>query len=186
MKDITNLKEEVARKFGRDIESPSNFDALSLEIKRDTGEDVSVSTLKRIWGYVKYEHHPRNEILSIIAKYVGYKDWKDFVESTDLNDTSDFLNKDVVESKSLSKGAIVHIAWAPNRECELEYIGNSCFKILSARNSKIREGDTFICHLIAKGEPLMCSEVVRDGKEIAECYVAAKIRGLHSVKVKSS
>ena len=186
MKDLRKLKEEIAVKFGKGITTPANFDALSFEISKTTGKDISVSTLKRIWGYVKYPHEPRHEILSILSQYIGYKDWNDYINSEGISDTSHFLNKELVESGKLKGGEIIQVAWAPNRVCEFRYLGDNRFEVVEARNSKIQKGDTFLCRIIAKGEPLMCSNIIRNGRIAAEGYVAARSRGLHELKIKIS
>lgn len=185
MNDLAKLKADVELKFGREINTPSAFDSLFLEIKKDTGKEVSVSTLKRVWGYVRYDHHPRHEILSILSKYLGFKDWNDYLASNSVLDSSAFLTKDVIESRNLKEGDRILIGWAPNRACELKYLGNSFFEVVKAQNSKIRDGDTFSCSVMAKGEPLMCCSIKRDGKLIGECYIAAKSRGLNKLAIKS-
>ena len=184
MKDISNLKEEIELKFGRRISTPAVFDSLYLDIKKETGKEISVSTLKRIWGYVDYPHEPRLEILSVLSQYLGYKDWKDYSSSTTATDFSDFLNKDFIDTKKLEGGEIIQISWAPNRTCTLKYLGNYLYEVLNALNSKIKKGDRFSCSIIAKGEPLMCSSILREGQPYAECYIAAKNRGLSQVSIK--
>ena len=184
MKDISNLKEEIELKFGRRITTPGVFDALYLDIKKETGKEISVSTLKRIWGYVTYPHEPRLEILSVLSQYLGYRDWKDYSTSTGAIDVSDFLNKDIIDTKKLEGGEIIQISWAPNRTCSLKYLGDYFFEVLNALNSKIKKGDIFSCSIIAKGEPLMCSSILRGGQPYAECYIAAKNRGLNQVSIK--
>ena len=186
MKDLRKLKEEIAMKFGKDIATPANFDALSLDISKTIGKDISVSTLKRIWGYVKYSHEPRYEILSILSQYIGYKDWNDYFNSDGVSDTSTFLNKETVVTNHLKGGEIIHVSWAPNRICKFKYLGDNRFEVVEARNSKIQKGDTFLCQIIAKGEPLLCSRIIREGEEVAEGYVAARSRGLHELKIKST
>lgn len=184
MKDISNLKEEIELKFGRRISTPSVFDSLLLDIKKDTGKELSLSTLKRIWGYVEYPHRPRLDTLSILSQYLGYKDWKDYISSHSPTDFSDFLNKDIIESKKLKVGEVIQISWAPNRICILQYLGDLRYEVKSALNSKIKDGDIFSCSIIAKGEPLMCSSIVRNGQPLAECYIAARSRGLNKVSIK--
>ena len=75
---IENLKREIGLKFGRTIESAADFDSLSIDIGKNISETVSPSTLKRVFGYVKYDAEPRASTLSILARYVGYSGWSDF------------------------------------------------------------------------------------------------------------
>lgn len=184
MNDISKLKDDIELKFGRKITTPSVFDSLCLDIKKDTGKEISQSTLKRLWGYVKYPHQPRVEILSILSQYIGYKDWKDYIFSDNAVDFSDFLTKDIIESKRLKGGEIIQMSWSPNRICILKYLGAYQYEVKKAFNTKIKIGDLLSCAIIAKGEPLMCSSIIRNGKLIAECYIAARNRGINKVSIK--
>ncbi|MCH5231448.1 MAG: hypothetical protein J1F43_06600 [Muribaculaceae bacterium] len=181
--DIQRLRNEIELKFGREITSPSDFDALYLAIKKETGKELSVSTLKRIWEYVKTDSSPRFESLSILARYLGFIDWKDFINSDKISDSSDFLDSDIIESKNLKEGDIVRLNWAPNRECDLKYLGKDRYKVLNAVNSKLQKDDIINCSIFAQGEPLLCYEIERDDKIIAEGYIAARRRGIQTIKL---
>lgn len=75
---IENLKKEVLRKFGRTVEASADFDTLSITIQQSISETVSPSTLKRVFGYVKYDAEPSATTLSILSRYAGYAGWSDF------------------------------------------------------------------------------------------------------------
>lgn len=182
MKEIEKLKMECERVMGKRMASPANFDELSLRIKKSTGRSISVSTLKRIWGYVSYAHTPSYEILSILSAFAGYRDWHDFINAGSVTDSSDFIGAEIIRSSDLQHGAKVRISWKPDRICLLEYLGNSEFEVLEAQNSKIIKGDRFSCGVIAKGEPLMCHEIRRGGELLAEGYVAGKTDGIISLQ----
>lgn len=83
-KYIDCLKNEVCLKFGRTLESTTDFDALSGSIQKNISESISPSTLKRVFGYVKYGMTPSATTLSILARYVGYSGWSDFCKNYDL------------------------------------------------------------------------------------------------------
>lgn len=76
--EITRLKEAVAGTFGKTLDSPTDFDALALSIQGKTGEYISPTTLKRLFGYVKSATVPRTSTLSVLARYVGKTGWSDF------------------------------------------------------------------------------------------------------------
>lgn len=46
------LKKEVERTFGTPLQTPTNFQACMNAILEKTHKSISVSTLKRIFGYV--------------------------------------------------------------------------------------------------------------------------------------
>lgn len=75
---IEELKTAVAEKFAHTLDAPTDYDALSLDIASVTGESVSVSTLKRLFGYDRHSTTPRPSTLSTLSRYVGYAGWSDF------------------------------------------------------------------------------------------------------------
>lgn len=55
-----------------------DFEALSVKIFEETNISLSVSTLKRIWGKVKYNSSPNVATLNTLAQFVGYENWRVF------------------------------------------------------------------------------------------------------------
>lgn len=74
------LKMCVREKLDHSLESPSDFDYLVLKVKEVTHEDISATTLKRIFGYIPSTSAPRRSSLAILARYLGYSGWGDFLE----------------------------------------------------------------------------------------------------------
>ena len=80
---IEALKAEVLLHFGRTLDAPTDYDLLSVAIKKSTGEVISVSTLKRLFGYKGQSTIPRPSTLSVLARYVGTTGWSDFCKRMD-------------------------------------------------------------------------------------------------------
>ncbi len=55
-----------------------DFELLSEKIFEKTQVRLSVTTLKRIWGKVRYESSPNAATLNALAKYMGYENWRNF------------------------------------------------------------------------------------------------------------
>ena len=55
-----------------------DFEILSERIASETRISLSPSTLKRIWGKVKYASAPNSTTLNTLARFVGYDTWRDF------------------------------------------------------------------------------------------------------------
>lgn len=55
-----------------------DFELLSEEIYKKTNINLSITTLKRIWGKVDYQSSPSTTTLNVLAQYLGYKHWRDF------------------------------------------------------------------------------------------------------------
>lgn len=71
--DITN------NNLGYVPSTPTEFNELSRLIQQKTGRSLSLSSIKRIWGYVKYEGFPSVTTLNILAQYNEFKDWESFM-----------------------------------------------------------------------------------------------------------
>src|ERR1051325_8731754 len=56
----------------------SDFELLSDKIFEKTAVRLSISTLKRIWGKVKYDNSPTAATLNALANFLGYASWRDF------------------------------------------------------------------------------------------------------------
>lgn len=57
-----------------------DFEKLSLEIENKTRINLSVTTLKRLWGKVKYPHAPTLTTLNTLAQFLDYSDWRSFTQ----------------------------------------------------------------------------------------------------------
>jgi hypothetical protein len=55
-----------------------DFDKLSEIFHEKTSVRLSITTLKRIWGKLKYESAPTLTTLNALARFAGYADWRVF------------------------------------------------------------------------------------------------------------
>src|SRR6218665_4129146 len=55
-----------------------DFEKLSDAIHERTTVRLSVTTLKRIWGKLKYDSAPTLTTLNTLAQFAGYSDWRNF------------------------------------------------------------------------------------------------------------
>ncbi|MEG1119390.1 MAG: hypothetical protein RSD84_03500 [Bacteroidales bacterium] len=60
----------IREKYGSELSSPKDFLCLSIEINDKCGKFISISTIKRVFGYVKYENKPSMCTLNILANYI--------------------------------------------------------------------------------------------------------------------
>ncbi len=61
----------------------ADFDRLSDAILEKTGACLSVTTLKRVWGKVRYDSSPTITTLNVLVQYLGYPNWHDFEHQAD-------------------------------------------------------------------------------------------------------
>lgn len=82
--DFERLKQEVETLVGRSVKTPKDFEFLSRQIEGYTNETISVSTLKRMWGYVASPCKPSKYNLNLLSRMIGYSDWEAFRVETKL------------------------------------------------------------------------------------------------------
>lgn len=158
--ELRQLISSVNTKFGKVPTTPSDFNKLSENICKATGIAISVSTLKRLWGYVKGYQHTRPFTIDVLCKYVGVGNWKDFLKSIGCKVAqSDFFTMEVLYSDTLSLGDHVEVTWLPNRHCIFRYLGEECFVVEMEDNAKIKVGDKFRCDVFRDGQPLYLDEL---------------------------
>lgn len=76
--DLARLREEIESVVGRKMKTPKDFDFLAGQIFDKLHENVSSTTLKRIWGYLSEPSTPRLSTLDLLAQFVGHQDWDAF------------------------------------------------------------------------------------------------------------
>lgn len=175
--DIKELLRQVENKLGRSLATPSDFDALLLSVFQTTGERMSISTIKRLVGYVSDSHEPSNATLSVLARYLGYRDWIDFTLRNE-DPTSGSLSQEIIQSDHLQIDDQVEMEWLPNRYCRMRYLGNKRFEVVEVRGSnRLAVGDTLDVMLFGLGQPMMTTNHEHNGT-VKPFYIAGRTHGL--------
>lgn len=181
--NVIRLRQLVENSIPRKIKTPSDFTYLSGIIYERCRETISESTLKRIWGYIDGYDTVRFHTLSILARFVGYNDWDDFVNSNseDSADYSDEILQRCIHSGNLKVGERVYFSWKPDRECIAEYLGDNTYRVLDCINSKLQKDNTFMTLFFIEGQSLYVDNLTADGLTFA-MFVAGKNGGLKVVE----
>ncbi|GAA0549479.1 hypothetical protein [Chitinophaga japonensis] len=86
-----------------------DFEKLSDAIYERTEVRLSVTTLKRIWGKLKYGSAPTITTLNALARFAGYADWKDLTQKLDQPATPE-MGATVGKSPRKSKRLVLGLA----------------------------------------------------------------------------
>lgn len=183
---LNTLREMVSVKFNQTLKTPADFNLLSDDIFKETKRSVSVSTLKRIWGYVSSPHGTSFSSLSILARYVGYSDWDSFSErikkETPISPTSGFGSNAIILSSSLPLSSSLLIEWRVNKRAKLRKINEpDVFKIEESENIKLLSEDIGKIECFALNRPLVITDCHRDGENLGT-YTGAVKEGIASIK----
>ena len=179
---ITLLRQLVEESADHKIATSTDFIFLSGEIQGRLKETLSVSTLKRIWGYVDGYASVRPSTLDILARFVGFSDWETFVSDyceVESVQSSHRVVSESIYAKDLNVGNQVEIAWNPNRKCLLTYQGDNLFEVVSSENAKLKTGDRFLCQRFTLNQPLYVEHFTKD--DSAELFVMGNKGGLTKI-----
>lgn len=85
------LRLEIERSLGFALQTPRDFARLRSVLFEQQHASVSVSTLKRYWGYVQSgeNYRPNRYTLRILSRYAGYADWEAFVRGEKVPELDD-------------------------------------------------------------------------------------------------
>jgi len=139
---IARLCKEVTTSYGQPLKIRKDFAMLANSIFEKTRQNVSASTLMRIFGYTKSSSLPNISTLDLLAVYAGYSDFVSFVGSRYLADVTlpssepkdeipesveiqdpDLSKSDSVNSppflipRNTGPGCIVAIPFSPSLSC---------------------------------------------------------------------
>lgn len=182
--ELQYLLELVEKQYGRKLSTTTDFESLSVIIEKTTGELLSSSTLKRLYGYVSLNTVPRKTTLDILSRFIGNRDYETFriSLSNDPQFSSRFFSAKTVTTSELKAGDRLRIGWPANRIVTLNYLGNDLFEVETSVNASLVKGDRFRQVSFMKGYPLYLSRILRDG-EYTPAYVAGMNNGLNLLEV---
>lgn len=181
---IECLKQDISKAVNRSIDTYTDFNYLSLQMKEKMNDASSVSTLKRMWNYVSDNSQRSRTTLNILARFIDYRDWSDYVEHLMRENRveSHFIDARTIVSASLVPGDIIELEWNPDRRATLIYKGDSWFQVLKSENATIKGGMEVSAAVFSKGLPLACAEV-KNGDENLGTYIAGSRNGLTSLRL---
>lgn len=180
---ISELCRRVEEFYKKSPCSPADFRDLSDDIKSKTKTNISQSTLERLWEYGRKRYRAISlYTLNTISRYIGFRDWKSFVDNIKLDrerESKEFKSSRLL-SRNLTEGTKIRIGWAPDRICVLRYLGKERFIAEDCKNSTMNAGATFTCLQFQIGRELVMNDFKRDENDMEEgkSYVVAMNNGL--------
>lgn len=185
--ELLQLKVLLEKSIGRKLNTTTDYQYLEGVVWGRTNKMLSLSTLKRVWGYVEGYCSIRRSTLDILAKTVGYTSFEVFVNdycNSEEAVSSKRLLTTVFSEQDVPVEGRVEITWNPMRRVLLKHLGKCKFVVEESENSKLSVGDTFSCLAFCLNQPLYLSEYVHKGSAPGYFVVGNK-GGLTSVRVEN-
>lgn len=101
---LENCKSQIEKQLNwgsSDHWQNQEFEELSQAIFNKTGVNLSHTTLKRVWGKVKYDNQPSISTLDAFAKYLDYSSWSDYKRTQETNQLTNRFRLPIRKSKKL-------------------------------------------------------------------------------------
>ena len=149
--EIEELKLQVERKYGKVLGTSTDFYDFSLVMERLTGNHISPSTLKRMWGYVNDTHKPRRLTLDLLSRYLDYEDYQAFLRwlKTNTKYNSSFFSARQLISSEQATGTTIEISKTmsanPRRIGKIEIIFNMPDRDFSEKEKTMIERAAHTC-----------------------------------------
>jgi len=162
------LKSKIAFQFGKSVRYPKDCEALAAAISKFCNENISASTLMRIYNIRKSSLQPRQFTLDILSQYIGYSCWK---EASSTYDCSNF-----------KEGDIIQICFATGNALFLSYKENNFFRVVNADQTKLQNNDLIHIAQLELNYPLIAEKVLRKGVDLG-AFIGAKEDKISTIEI---
>ena len=180
--EIIQLRTDIEQHIGQSLHSPTDFQLLIQHIWEKQHAILSLSTVKRLWGYVESNGVPRLSTLNTLARFLNFTDWHAYLVSLEHRGgiESAMFTGEGIQTSELKKGDLIAVTWQPNRQCTFRYIGDNLFIVENSKNAKLQQGTIFSAARFMIGQPMYLDNILlADGTRTS--YIAGKRHGLTSV-----
>lgn len=161
---IAALRKAVEGSIDFPLSVHGDFLKLSLVISQKIGEQISESTLERVWGY-STRHYDTVSVrtLNVLARFIGAVSWNNWCTALKgtVSGDSELFTSSAVFASGLPVGARLRIGWLPDRMCIVRHLGGCRFIAEETCNATMQPGDTFSCIQFQKGHSVCMDNFIR-------------------------
>lgn len=148
------IKERLEQRLGHTVRYPKDCDMLAADISKVCKCQLSGSTIKRLFGFVKGGGQPRLYTLDLLSTYLGHGKWEDLLASLTGQRPSKATEIEHLDISKTESGSTIIIAYAPAREVTLEVLEKGQLRLI-ATNEPLLEGvETVKCTEVKLHYPL--------------------------------
>ena len=141
--------EDIKEKSGLLFDKAGDFSILSSLIFKETGRNIGVTTLKRLFHYIQDDRKTSEYTLNTIALYVGYKSWEEYSSAKNL--VSDWgYNDETLYIHALEINTKIFIQYLDRKITFVlvNYEGENYLKVVSSENSSLKINDLLFVYKI--------------------------------------
>lgn len=108
----------LIKKLLKDVESQLNwdesklwtthdFEELSERILKKTTINLSVTTLKRLWGKINYDSKPTITTLNTLAQFISFNNWREYKQNSGLINKKEDVEKSIEKKRGIQPKRLV-------------------------------------------------------------------------------
>ena len=165
------------------MRTPRDFLWLSEQLGK-SGERLSATTLKRLWGYLPGEVvTPHSFTLDTLSRFLGFQDYVHYVQcKSELpeEDSDPVLGRMLYPARELRTDQRVVLTWRIGRLCKIRHLGGGQFVVEQSERTRLQPGNTFHCEVLIEDEPLYLDHLVQENRKPTG-YCCGKQGGIHYV-----
>ena len=131
--------EDIKEKSSLLFDKAGDFSILSSLIFKETGRNIGVTTLKRLFHYIQDDRKASEYTLNTIALYVGYKSWEEYSSAKNL--VSDWgYNDETLYIHALEINTKIFIQYLDRKITfvVVNHEGENYLKVVSSENSSLK------------------------------------------------
>lgn len=176
---------QIKKKSGLSFDRATDFSVLASLIGNETKCTIGITTLKRLFGYIDDPRDTNKGTLNILALYLGYQTWEEYVSTMRIDSDWD-VESDTVWVITLSFGMTVEVCYL-NRTVTFEVISTEegkALRVINSQNSSLKKDDIAYIDRIRKGEKLEARKVCR-GASLGSYRTNGEVRSIKIVEMQS-
>ena len=175
------IQGKVEERFGKPIRYAKDCEVLAVSIHAFTGEKISCSTVKRLFGLIESDNEPRLYTLDIVAQYLGYINYDHLLQEFNPNKSGLSEMLETINTSDLKLGDTIQFKYAPNRFIAANYMEDCIFKIVDSNDPKIQKNELLVFNNVGRYLPLFASWRSPVNGNIKN-IVLGKISGITSIE----
>ena len=154
--------EDIKKVSGLQFDKAGDFALLAGHIFEKTKRTIGVTTLKRLFCYIKDDRKASDYTLNTIAMYLGYFSWDEYASSIKIESEWGFQDESIY-IQAIDPGSRIRIQYL-NRIVlfeTIEFNGQNALKVITSENSSLLPEDILIVYRLQKGQILEAEDVIR-------------------------
>lgn len=168
------IKQKIEERYKQKVLYSRDCDALSAHISETCKSQISASTLKRLWGFIKNskETRPREWTLDLLGNYCGYPGgWSDLQNELAGNTQKKKTRIESVNCLLLKPGATIQVRLGRFVFVEFRCEGRGRFLVTMANKAILFLNDQVEIEYIKLDHPILIKRLTRNGITSADLIV---------------